>query len=325
MNSTLFFDRAIYCSGGNRDGYFSLPMLKDSLGRGTWRGTLSNSWDVAGNWTYDLIPTVNDHVFIPAGCVNYPYLTSGLSINDISQTYKCKTLDIEAGAQMATSNSNLSVYGRMTVAGNYTATNNVNLAQNIYSGGSLQILNEGIVRFGNQSSGSGLSDLNILPGGKLEVAGGVLEIDDQLNIGGSFNMTGGYVFAHKYGNGSSITAISGPFVVSPGASGNISGGIIRVCGKDGGNLPAIALNDPDFDFTGSSILLVTNGVSATRSDPAIKTVNGSEFHNLWVMKTGFNTILSSDMVINGQVFVSEGASLLVQDGNTVFVNGGLGK
>jgi hypothetical protein len=159
----------------------------------------------------------------------------------------------------------------------------------------------------------------VLPGGTLEVAGGVLEIDDQLNIGGAFNMTGGYVFAHKYGDGSAITAISGPFVVSPGASGYVSGGIIRVCGKDGGSQPAIALNDPGFDFTGSSILLVSNGISTTRSDVTMKTVNGAEVRNLVVSKPGFNVRLASDMVINGQVNVLENTSLEVINGYQVVV------
>jgi opacity protein-like surface antigen len=207
----------------------------------------------------------------------------------------------------------------MVVAGDYTATNNTNFAQTIFSGGSLQILDDGIVRFGNQSTGTGNSDLTVLPGGTLEINGGVLEIDDQLNIGGGVYMTGGYVFAHKYGAGSSITSVSGPFVVSAGASGNISGGIIRVCGKDGGSWPGIALNDPDFDFSGSSTLLITNGVSTARSDVTIKTVIGTELQNLLISKPGYIVNLASDIVINGQAAVMEESSLRVMDGNSVQV------
>jgi hypothetical protein len=253
--------------------------------------------------------------------VYYPYLTAGLAINNNSLAHRCRSLEIQEGAQVSTLNAALSVYGRIVVAGDFTATNNINLAQNIYSGGSVQILNGGIVRFGNQSSGSGLSDLTVLPGGTLEITGGVLEIDDQLNVGGSFNMTGGYVFAHKYGAGSAITSISGPFVVSPGASGNVSGGIVRVCGKEDGSWPAIALNDSDFDFTGSSIFMVSNGISSVRSDVAFKTAAGALLRNLVISKPGYRVRLASDMVINGQVSVLEGASLLVAGGFEVEVTG----
>jgi len=322
LSQALFYDQSPYCTGGNRDGYAKVALPLDSLGNGIWTGVVSTDWNTPGNWANNVVPTVSDLVYVPTGCVFYPYLMSGLSINSTSQTHHCRSLEIQEGAQISTINAALSVNGRMVVAGDYTATNNINLAQNILSGGSLQILDDGIVHFGNQSTGSGLSDLSVLSGGTLEIDGGVLEVDDQLNIGGTFNMSSGYVFAHKYGAGSSITAISGPFVVSPGASGNISGGIVRVCGKDGGAQPAIALNDPDLDFTGSSILLVTNGISATRSDVTMKTANGAELRNLVISKPGYNVKLSSDMVINGQVSTLEDASLMVLDGNTVLVKGG---
>ena len=313
----LFFDQSIYCSGGNRDGYFNFFMPLDSLGNGIWTGVASTDWNTAGNWANNVVPTVNDLVYIPTGCVFYPSLTSGLSINNSTLVHQCKSLEIQEGAEMSISNSGLSNTGRMVVAGNFTATSNDNLSHGINSGGSLNILNNGIVRIGNQSTGTGLADLTVLPGGTLYVTGGVLEIDDQLNILGTFNMTSGYVFAHKYGAGSAITAISGPFIVSPGASGNVSGGIIRVCGKDGGNFPAIALNDADFDFTGASILMITNGISTTRTDVTLKTVNGANLNNLIISKPAYNVNLASGMVFNGQISVLEGSTLKVNTGSTI--------
>lgn len=315
----LFYDQSIYCSGGNRDGYFNFAMPLDSLGNGIWTGIESTDWNTAGNWANNVVPTVNDLVYIPTGCVYYPNLTSGLSINNSNLVHRCKSLEIQEGGEMSTSNSGLSITGRMAVAGNFTATNNNNLSHGINSGGSLDILNNGIVRIGNQSTGTGLSDLTVLPGGTLSITGGVLEIDDQLNIMGTFNMTSGYVFAHKYGAGSAITAISGPFIAAPGASGTISGGIIRVCGKDGGNMPAIALNDADFDFSGSSVLMITNGISTTRSEVTLKTADGAVLQNLLISKPGYEVKLASDIVINGQVGVTEDASLRLTDGFVVTV------
>jgi hypothetical protein len=297
----------------------SLPL--DSLGNGIWTGTVSTDWNTPGNWANHVVPTVSDAVHIPTGCVYYPMLTAGLSINNTNLAHHCRSLEIAEGAQISSSNAALSVYGRMVVSGDYTATNNTNLAQNIFSGGSLQILDDGIVRFGNQSTGSGLSDLTVLAGGTLEISGGVLEIDDQLNIAGTFNMSGGYVFAHKYGDGSPVTAISGPFVVSPGASGNVSGGIIRVCGKDGGSQAAIALNDTDFSFTGPSALMVSNGISAIRSDATMKTAGGMQLRNLVISKPGYQVKIASDLVINGLLSVAQNASLMITDGAAVQVNG----
>lgn len=323
LGPALFFDQSLYCSGGIRDGYSRISLPLDSLGNGIWTGVVSTDWNTAGNWANNVVPTVNDLVYIPTGCVYYPYLTSGLSVNDVSQSHRCRSLEIQDGAELTTLNAPLSAYGRVIVGGTYTATNSINSAQTVFSGGNLQILNSGIVRFGNQSTGTAESDLTVNPGGVLDIEGGVLEVDDQFNIRGTFTMSGGYVFAHKFGSGSAVTAIAGPFNVTPGASGNVSGGIVRVCGKEGGTWPAIALNDPDFDFSGSSILLVTNGVSSARSDAAIKTVDGSTLQNLLVSKPGHTVTLSSDMVVNGQVYVTENASLKVAQGHRVSVGGGV--
>jgi hypothetical protein len=159
----------------------------------------------------------------------------------------------------------------------------------------------------------------VLDGGTLEISGGVLEIDDQLNIAGTLNMSSGYIFTHKYGAGSAITSISGPFVVSPGAAGSITGGIIRVCGKDGGDQPAIALNDPGFSFAGPSVLMVSNGISAVRSDVTLKTASGVQLPNLVIAKPGYNVKLASDIVVNGQLSVLQDASLSVPGGFEVRV------
>ena len=214
----------------------------------------------------------------------------------------------------------------MTVQGTYLATSSSSNSNQIYSGGSLNIISPGLVRLGNQSSGFGYTDLVVNSNGILNVLGGSLEIDDQLNIkaGGTFNMTSGYVFAHKYGDGSLFnSSYPGSLNVAAGASGSVTGGVVRVCGKTNGTTySAISLNDPDFDFSGTSTLLITNGISSTRSDVSVYTVNGADLQNLSINKPGYNVKLSSDMVINGQIIVADEASVEVLSGYTVTINGG---
>jgi hypothetical protein len=154
------FSHASYCSGGDGNGYKSIAMPADTLGNVIWKGIINASWTNASNWTNNVVPDINTDVTIPPFVPFYPALTNILAVNYSTGTYKCKSL---------------------------------------FSGGTLSLLPMGTIKLGNQSSGPAYCDLKINNGGTLNISGGTLEIDDQLNLmsGGTFNMTGGCLFVHR--------------------------------------------------------------------------------------------------------------------------------
>ncbi len=57
----------------------------------SWTGTISNNWNVSGNWSNNAIPGDRDNVSIPANVPNYPVVTANAS---------CLNLTIQAGASV---------------------------------------------------------------------------------------------------------------------------------------------------------------------------------------------------------------------------------
>lgn len=314
--------QSVYCYGGNGDGYGSLAMPADTLGNGIWKGITSTSWTTASNWTNNAVPDINTNVTIPPFVPFYPELNNILAVNYSTGTYKCKSLFIEPGAQI-TNTGALNIGGQMIVAGTYIATNNSTNSQNVFSGGTLALLPMGVIRLGNQSTGPAYCDLKINNGGTLSISGGILEVDDQLNLmnGGTFNMTGGYVFIHMFGEGSAYSASApGTFYVQSTAAGTVSGGIIRVAGKTtSGSYSSVSVNSPSFGFTGDAALLMTNGISETRYDTEIRTVSGANLQHLLINKPEKTVSIATDATINGKVKIYPDSRLQINTGVTVTV------
>jgi hypothetical protein len=324
--AALLSNQSLYCSGGNADGSGLSAMTSFTLGSGIWKGTLSSDWSTAGNWTNSTVPDATINVVIPAGCPNYPALAGTMVINSASGTYRAQRLDILDGASLANTGT-LSLYGPLNVSGMYIANNTTSASQNIRSGGMLTIEATGSVKIGNQSSGSGFCDLIVNSGGTLTVSGGLLDVDDQLDIlsGGAFNMTSGTVFAHRYGLGSSYNvSYPGSFYVASGASGSISGGFIKVAGKATvSSDTAVSINSAAFDFTGTSSLVFTDGVNITDDNVECRAVTSATFRNLLVDRPGRIITIGSDAIFSGDVTINPACTLMVKPGMNVTVNGNL--
>jgi hypothetical protein len=269
-----------------------------------------------------VVPDTGFHVTIPSGCSWYPVLSGTLAIKSPEGSYSCKNLLILAGGSIHNSGE-LSLSGEMNVSGVYIATNNTDNTQNIYASGILLVDSAGMVKLGNQTSGDGYCDLVIHGGGTLIVHKGTLDIDDQLNVnaGGTFNMTKGTVFVNKFGKGSDYDITNpGAFYIAPGASGIISGGIIKVCGKTTTDtLTAINIGSPGFDFTGTSTLEMVHGDNPVHYDADIKTVPGATLQNLVINKTDKTVRITSDVSVNGKIVITPQSTLRVMPGNTVTV------
>jgi hypothetical protein len=315
-----------YCSGGDGDGFDLAYSLSSSFGIGIWTGLTNTEWNTNSNWIHDIVPGITNSVLIPTGCINYPDLYSSLGIDTSWGLVKCRSLDIEDGASL-NHYSSLFVNGTMNVAGAYTGTLSVNNSHEIYGNGQLSIRSSGSVIIGNQSSAPAISDMVIYDGGVVWVDGGYLEIDDKLWIksGGSLTMTAGEISVHKYGTGSAITSLNpGFFYVEAGALGQISGGTFRLCGYDNDSPPYIppysfVINEPAFDFSGTSTLHIQHGDDPDQHNMSIYAVDGVSFQNIIIDKSNSTVFFRSNVDIKGNLTIEANSTLELESGTNVSV------
>ncbi len=324
LTHTAVNTQSSYCAGGNADGFSLGSVSAYQSGTGLWTGLVSTSWTTTGNWRTNSVPDATVNVTIPAGCPNYPVLAGTLTINNTGGAYNAQRLDITDGASV-TNTGALYNYGVVNISGSFVATNTASNTQRIFSGGKIIVNSTGNARFGNQSSGTGLCDVLVNSGGNLEIYGGVVDIDDQLNImaGGNMAMTGGLLFVHKFGYGSAYSsAYPGSFYVASGASGSVSGGTVKVAGKASvGSYTSVNINSSSFSFTGTADLVLTDGVTITSDDIDLKTVSGCQFQGLTIDKPDRIVSIISNAVINGNVLIGPGSWLKISPGSIITFNG----
>jgi hypothetical protein len=318
------FGQNFYCMGGYQDGSAYLKSAAKEFGRGIWLGTASNSWLDAANWKPNTIPDVMTDVYIPAGCLYYPKITAGkLTVASTEGNYVCNSLIIGYGASFSSSRF-LYAHGDVVIAGLYQADNSLNNTIVLNDGSKLTITSTGLMKIGNQSSGTdGQSDLKI-DGGQLLINGGTLEIDDQFNlVSGSFMMTSGTLFAHKYGQGSAYSD-SGPgtFYVGPLGSGQVSGGTVKLVGRATRlDSSAVNIKSPAFNFTGTSTLEFVQGVNLRADLAEIRTASGAVLNNLHFDAPYRRIYIGSDAIVNGNITVEPESRLIIYQGKTVTLTG----
>ena len=323
--SVILNNQGLYCNGGTGDGYHLSSSSPVSLGNGIWRGITSTDWSIASNWINNLVPDETIDAVIPPGCPYYPALNAGsLSVNSGAETYKCKGLMIKSGAKV-TNTGSLSALGIMIVLGEYTADNNTDRSQVVGDGGNLTLFPGGLVNLGNQSSTTGVCDLMVTNGGTVSLTGGSLYVDDQVNIleGGSITMTDGILFAHRYGIGSAYSSSSpGAFYIASGASGNISGGLVKVNGKSSdGVFSAVGIHSAGFAFSGTSVLKITDGLHADYSVSEIRTVAGANLNNLAIDKPFRTVRIGTDATLLGNLIITPASALETGTGTMITVMG----
>jgi hypothetical protein len=318
----LFNDQGMYCNGGINDGVSWSFSGGVTFGYGIWTGIANTDWYDKSNWKHNIIPDVTISVVIPSGCIHYPSITRSLSINSTEGQIHCRGLHIQNGAVFNTA-STLNVKGQMCINGNYINTTDNSLSQQINSGGILTVNTTGLMRLGNQSSGQARTDLQVNNGGVLTIDGGTLEIDDQLhvNAGGELNVTCGIVFVHKHGWGDDYTSSQpGAIVIQNGTKASITGGTIKVCGRQSvGKYHAITIYDPGFQASGSNTLEIVHGDHTTPYDCGIYAIDNAIFQNIKINKPGSTVSLNSDINIQGTLIIEDGSKLNIKDGAEVVV------
>ena len=86
-------------SGNNSTGWSILAAAQPG-DLATWTGVAGTSWGDAGNWSPMRTPNEDSCVLIPAGCGNWPVITTSVSVNSLTN---------EAGATLTLSGANLTV------------------------------------------------------------------------------------------------------------------------------------------------------------------------------------------------------------------------
>ncbi|MCD4793589.1 MAG: choice-of-anchor J domain-containing protein [Bacteroidales bacterium] len=89
------------------DDCWSVDNVYIGVKQGRWIGSVSNDWQIPGNWGNNRVPDNTAAVTIPSGCTNYPL------INEADN--QCKSLDIQDGGSLTVTTG-----GTLTVSGNIT-------------------------------------------------------------------------------------------------------------------------------------------------------------------------------------------------------------
>ena len=110
-------DGTVFAAGGtgNNGGTGHVRVFTQTL-NSTWTGSVSNDWNVAGNWDVNAVPVNGNYVFIPVDKVNYPTLAAAAT---------CTDLTIESNATSTGSilgQANLTVSGITNVKRNMTGS-----------------------------------------------------------------------------------------------------------------------------------------------------------------------------------------------------------
>ncbi|MDY0143277.1 MAG: GEVED domain-containing protein, partial [Bacteroidales bacterium] len=199
----------------------------------TWTGNTSTDWNTATNWNPQNVPTATNNVIIPADRPRYPIITSsGLSINNSTYTFKCKSLTIDNGGNVSITGTGLyvSCSGDMNLAGtlNYSVGAYTNRF-NILSGGNVVVNQSGIMNIGNMGlTADRYNGIELNSGGVLSIYGGTVTIMNTLKHEGTLNITEGHLYLKHYGGGGNNI----PWDAYASSFTNISGGTVHISGVE---------------------------------------------------------------------------------------------
>lgn len=164
----------------------------------TWTGSVSSDWNTAANWSPS-VPTSSDNVLIPGNLSNYPVINSAVTVRTIvvNSTGSGATLTITTGAVLTLSGAG-SNYNLVAVGGTLTQ-----------NGGTVTLLSKvpTIAGVFNFSGGTIYSDQNINITGMLNQSGGLIRLakdastnpsDHLLVTGGTVNQSGGTIYTKDF-------------------------------------------------------------------------------------------------------------------------------
>ena len=265
-----------------------------------WRGTLSNVWQTAGNWSLGAVPTSSDgNTAVFDGTSPNCTLNAGGVLN-------CVNIDFSAYANTITVNNSLNLYGNITLGPN---------AHYAYSGANVLLCRGTAPTLYGNNCTLDLPWSDAGPGINKTLAGGgnfTISKPIVFNTGAVNNTTSEQLISTgNITNASALLSGTGTLVVS--------GGIMTLPGTTITNLiisgsPTIA----SLAISGSTILTCTSGTPSVGTTTL--TVGGSTtlncpnliFYNLNVVSTGTITlnalvIVSNNLSLNNSAVTFAGA------------------
>lgn len=181
--------------------YYSMVIsgLTSTRPTNTWTGTSGTDWATAANWTLNHQPAGSENVVIPAGCSNYPVLTSDLGIGYYSgYTHLCHKLTIASGATLTLSGRDLYIAGELNISGIIYIGDDLNLN----NGSLMNLTSSGSIYTGYSDGYHGHLSLN--SGSSVVQSGGNLYTEELLlNSGSQYNASAGYFHIYRQGTANS--------------------------------------------------------------------------------------------------------------------------
>jgi len=245
-------NRLIYV--GYRDGGNS-NKASVMVSANTWTGTSGTAWTNNANWYGDVPASTND-VWVPAGCTNYPDITS-------TATPVCNKLVIQSGGAVTVgSGGTLSIYGSISNSGTFTATS----GKIVMAGSTAQTIPA------STFSSNTIQDLEISNSAGVSL-GGTLGITGTLTPTSGTFTTGGFLTLKS--------TVSGTGRIAAGSGSYISGTVTMERYIPGGKRSFRFIGNPTTGTLTLSTLqddiYITGNAGTTNGFDSTKTQNPSAF------------------------------------------------
>ena len=263
-----------------------------------WTGATSTDWNVAGNWSSDLVPTSTCNVTIPSAPTNQPILSTDVAINDIA-----------VDGSVAINSKSFTINGTVTGTGNLVGSQSSSLV----IGGTA-----GTIYF--DANNNSLKDLTIA---------GIATLGNALNLYGALTSTSGTLTTG--GNLTLKSVSTGTAVVAP-VNGSISGIVtieryipkghaaqrdLGVCVSGAGTLANTWGQSLNFDNTYT--YSAATGWSSVADNTLLAKYKGYRVLVLGYKAPSFPTTTISDM--NSDVTLSYSGTLLTGNQNIPLTGG----
>ena len=263
-----------------------------------WTGAISTDWNVAGNWSSDLVPTSTCNVTIPSAPTNQPKLSIDVVISDI-----------EIDGSLTINSKSFTINGTVTGTGNLVGSQSSSLV----IGGTA-----GTIYF--DANNNSLKDLTIA---------GIATLGNALNLYGALTSTSGTLTTG--GNLTLKSVSTGTAVVAP-VNGSISGIVtieryipkghaaqrdLGVCVSGAGTLANTWGQSLNFDNTYT--YSAANGWYSVADNTLLAKYKGYRVLVLGYKAPSFPTTTISDM--NSDVTLSYSGTLLTGNQNIPLTGG----
>ncbi|MBP6871079.1 MAG: S8 family serine peptidase [Bacteroidales bacterium] len=276
----------------------------------TWTGVSSTNWLSTANWSLGHIPAGSEIVVIPAGCTNYPVLSSNLGIGYYSgYAGLCHSLNLENGATLTLNGTDLVSAGEMNIDGVLYIGDDLMLND----GAVVNLTLNGAIYTGYTNGYHGYLAMN--DGSSVVQSGGNLYAEELLlNSGALYSASSGYfhIYKQETANTNQLIQVNDPdnhfyyFNIDTLANAYIDNSsedinvffISRVSGTLA--LNSFSMNAPFVNVYGK-IILTTGSLNITNTGPVFNA-------NSTLDMTG------GEIMTNNSIWFNSGCNVLISDG-----------